>query len=30
MEISETMVYKEQYLRKLRELRNKYQAHYEN
>jgi hypothetical protein len=30
IEISETMVYKEHYLRKLRELRNKYQVHYEN
>jgi len=29
MEISETMVYKEQYLRKLRELQNKYQTYYE-
>jgi hypothetical protein len=29
MEIGETMVYKEQYLRKLRELRDKYQTHYQ-
>lgn len=29
MEIGETMVYKEQYLRKLRELQNKYQTYYE-
>jgi len=29
IEIGETMVYKEQYLRTLREMRNKYQTHYQ-